>query len=201
MRKIIDTELIELLDQGMTQKETAQHFNCSEPAISKRLSKLRQRVPQTFEKLTDKQKNFALALTSGRTKTESAALSYDTSTIDSARTIGKRLSADSDIQTAVSEILQRNGLTKQYRVNRLRELVDSLDPSIVLRALEITFKLDGSYSPETHNVNVRTYKEIVQSQQTLEEAQAKALARKEALEAKIAAIKAKQGTTGGESEV
>ena len=192
MRKIIDTELIELLDQGMSQKEAAQHFNCSEPAISKRLSKLRQRVPQTFEKLTDKQKNFALALTEGKTKTEAAALAYDTSTVDSARTIGKRLSADSDIQTAVSEILQRNGLTKQYRVNRLRELVDSLDPSIVLRALEITFKLDGSYSPENHNVNVRTYKEIVQSRQTLEEARAEALRRKAALEKAIAEKEAEE---------
>ena len=186
MRKIIDTELIELLDQGMTQKEAAQHFNCSEPAISKRLSKLRQRVPQAFEKLTDKQKNFALALAEGQSKTQAATLAYDTTTIDSARTIGKRLSADSDIQTAVSEILQRNGLTKQYRVNRLRELVDSLDSNVALRAIDMTFKLDGSYSPENHNVNVRTYKEMVQSRQTLEEARAEALRRKEALEKAIA---------------
>ena len=186
MRKIIDTELIELLDQGMSQKEAAQHFNCSEPAISKRLSKLRQRVPQAFEKLTDKQKNFALALAEGQSKTQAATLAYDTTTIDSARTIGKRLSADSDIQTAVSEILQRNGLTKQYRVNRLRELVDSLDSNVALRAIDMTFKLDGSYSPENHNVNVRTYKEMVQSRQTLEEARAEALRRKEALEKAIA---------------
>ena len=186
MRKIIDTELIELLDQGMTQKEAAQHFNCSEPAISRRLKKIRPRVPQAFEKLTKKQKNFALALTSGRTKTEAAALAYNTSTVDSARTIGKRLGGDSDIQTAVSEILQRNGLTKQYRVNRLRELVDSLDSNVALRAIDMTFKLDGSYSPENHNVNVRTYKEMVQSRQTLEEARAEALRRKEALEKAIA---------------
>ena len=172
MRKIIDTELIELLDQGMSQKEAAQHFNCSEPAISKRLSKLRQRVPQTFEKLTDKQKNFALALTEGKTKTEAAALAYDTSTVDSARTIGKRLSADSDIQTAVSEILQRSGLTKQYRVNRLRELVNSPDPGIAIRAIDMSFKLDGSYS-ETHLHVAMTredYDEIVEDHRVAEEA-------------------------------
>jgi phage terminase small subunit len=192
MRKIIDTELIELLDQGMTQKEAAQHFNCSEPAISKRLSKLRSRVPQAFEKLlTKKQKNFALALAEGQSKTQAAALAYDTTTIDSARTIGKRLSVDSDIKIAVAEILQRNGLTKQYRVNRLRELVDSLDPSVVLRALEITFKLEGSYSPETHNINVRTHEEIVQSRQTLEEASRQAQERKEVALKQITAIKTK----------
>jgi phage terminase small subunit len=191
MRKIIDTELLELLDQGMSQKEAAQHFNCSEPAISRRLKKIRPRVPQAFDKLTKKQKNFALALAEGQSKTKAAALAYDTSTVDSARTIGKRLSADSDIQTAVSEILQRNGLTKQYRVNRLRELVDSLDSNIALRAIDMTFKLDGSYSPETHNVNVRTYEALVENRQSLEQSSREAKARKEAALKQIAAIKAK----------
>ena len=192
MRKIIDTELLELLDQGMSQKEAAQHFNCSEPAISRRLKKIRPQVPQAFAKLTKKQKNFALALAEGQSKTQAATIAYDVSTIDSARTIGKRLSVDSDIQTAISEILQRNGLTKQYRVNRLRELVDSLDPSVVLRALEITFKLDGSYSPETHNINVRTHEEIVQSRQTLEEASRQAQERKEVALQAIAELKAQE---------
>ena len=191
MRKIIDTELLELLDQGMSQKEAAQHFNCSEPAISRRLKKIRPRVPQALEKLTKKQKNFALALAEGQSKTQAATIAYDVSTIDSARTIGKTLSADSDIQTAVSEILQRNGLTKQYRVNRLRELVDSLDPSVVLRALEITFKLDGSYSPETHNINVRTHEAFVEHRQSLEQAIRVTQARKDAALKQIAAIKAK----------
>jgi predicted transcriptional regulator len=191
MRKIISTELLELLDQGMSQKEAAHHFNCSEPAISRRLKKIRPREARAFEKLTKKQKNFTLALAEGQSKTKAAALSYDTTTIDSARTIGKRLSVDSDIKIAVAEILQRNGLTKQYRVNRLRELVDSLDPSVVLRALEITFKLDGSYSPETHNINVRTHEEIVQSRQTLEEASRQAQERKEVALKQITAIKTK----------
>jgi phage terminase small subunit len=197
MRKIIDTELIELLDQGMTQKEAAQHFNCSEPAISKRLSKLRSRVPQAFEKLlTKKQKNFALALAEGQSKTKAAALAYDTTTIDSARTIGKRLSVDSDIQTAVSEILQRNGLTKQYRVNRLRELVDSLDSNIALRAIDMTFKLDGSYSPENHNVNVRTYEALVENRQSLEQASREAQARKDAALKQIAILEAQDKGSG-----
>ena len=191
MRKIIDTELLELLDQGMSQKEAAQHFNCSEPAISRRLKKIRPRVPQALEKLTKKQKNFALALAEGQSKTQAATIAYDVSTIDSARTIGKTLSADSDIQTAVSEILQRNGLTKQYRVNRLRELVDSLDSNVALRAIDMTFKLDGSYSPETHNVNVRTHEAFVEHRQSLEQAIRVAQARKDAALKQIAAIKAK----------
>ena len=190
MRKIIDTELLELLDQGMSQKEAAQHFNCSEPAISKRLKKLHPQVPQAFAKLSKKQKNFALALAEGQSKTRAAALAYDTSTVDSARTIGKRLSGDLDIQTAVSEILQRNGLTKQYRVNRLRELVDSLDSNIALRAIDMTFKLDGSYSPENHNVNVRTYEALVEHRQTLEEASRQAQERKEVALQAIAELKA-----------
>jgi hypothetical protein len=153
-------------------------------------------VNQIGENVLKKQKNFTLALAEGQSKTRAAALAYDTTTIDSARTIGKRLSIDSDIQTAVSEILQRNGLTKQYRVNRLRELVDSLDSNIALRAIDMTFKLDGSYSPENHNVNVRTYEALVEHRQTLEEASRDAQARKDAVLKQIAILEAQDKGSG-----
>ena len=98
----------------------------------------------------------------------------------------------SDIKIAVAEILQRNGLTKQYRVNRLRELVDSLDSNVALKAIDMTFKLDGSYSPENHNVNVRTYEALVEHRQTLEEASRQAQERKEVALQAIAELKAQE---------
>ena len=67
----------------------------------------------------------------------------------------------------------------------------TLDSNVALRAIDMTFKLDGSYSPETHNINVRTHEEIVQSRQTLEQAIIVAQARKDAALKQIAAIKAK----------
>jgi hypothetical protein len=196
MRKIIDTELLTLIDQGMLQKEIAQRFQCSPAAISKRLRKLRQRIPKAFDKLNVKKQNFAIALATGESKTKAAALFYNTSTVDSARTIGKRLGGDSDIQTAVAEILQRNGLTKQYRVNRLRELVDSLDSNVALKAIDMTFKLDGSYSPETHNVNVRTHEALVENRQSLEQASREAKSRRAAALKQIAILEAQDKSRG-----
>ena len=74
----------------------------------------------------------------------------------------------------------------------MRELVDSLDSNVALRAIDMTFKLDGSYSPETLNINVRTYEEIVQSRQTLEQASREAQARKDAALKQIAILEAKE---------
>ena len=168
MRKIIDTELLKLIDQGMNQKEAAQHFKCSEAAISRRLKKLRQGIPTSFQGLTPKRQNFAIALASGKSKTEAAEIAFDVSTAASARAIGKRLASNSDIQTGVSEILQLSGLTKTYRVNRLRQLVDSPDSSIALRAIEMTFKLDGSFSPEKHLHVEMNIDDLMQSKQETE---------------------------------
>ena len=197
MRKIIDTELLKLLDEGKSQREIAKHFLCSEPAISKRLQKLRQQIPTSIQKLTDKQKNFAIALATGESKTKAAALAYNVSTVDSARTIGKRLSADSDIQKTVAEILQGIGLTKTYRVNRLRELVDSIDQGVALRALEMTFKLDGSYSPEALNVKITTdIEDIIVARRSAEQAAAEARERAEARRQELITLQAEAKAQG-----
>jgi hypothetical protein len=47
------------------------------------------------------------------------------------------------------------GLTKGYRVRKLKSHVDNRDPNVSLKGLDMSFKLDGSYAPEKHlNVNL-----------------------------------------------
>lgn len=67
----------------------------------------------------------------------------------------------------------------------------TLDSNVALRAIHMTFQLDGSYSPETHNINVRTHEAFVEHRQSLEQAIRVAQARKDAALKQIAAIKAK----------
>ena len=195
MRKIIDTELLKLIDQGMNQKEAAHHFKCSEAAISKRLKRLRLGIPTSFQGLTPKRQNFAIALASGKSSKEAAEISFDVSSAESARTIGKRLAINSDIQTAVSEILQLSGLTKTYRVNRLRELVDSPDNGIALRAIEMTFKLDGSFSPEKHLHVEMNYEELIQTRDEAKARYEAAVKRHEELQAQLAEVLRQEGVS------
>ena len=74
--------------------------------------------------------------------------------------------------------------------------MNSLDSNVALRAIDMTFKLDGSYSPENHNVNVRTYEALVEHRQTLEQANREAQERKDAALKQIALLEAQDKGSG-----
>ena len=64
-----------------------------------------------------------------------------------------------------------HGLTKSYRVQKLRKQVDNRDPNVSLKALDQTFKIDGSYR-ETHVHVAMTredYDELVEEQSARQE--------------------------------
>jgi len=61
-----------------------------------------------------------------------------------------RLAKDPDIRQAIADLMDEKGLTQDYRIGKLKEHVDNLDPNVSLRALEQSWKLDGSYAPEKH---------------------------------------------------
>ena len=73
--------------------------------------------------------------------------------MNSAKIIGSQLSARDDINTAISDLLADTGLTMRYRLNKIRENVDHPNADVVHKFLDMSFKLDGSYSPEK-SVNV-----------------------------------------------
>ena len=190
MKRIIDdTILLQMLEDGKQQKEIAQFFGVSAAAICKRIKRLQPSEPKSLKNLSAKEQNFAIAIAEGKTQTDAAMSSFDVTTRDSAKTIGCRLMKQHDIQTAVAEIMQQEGLTRKYRVQKLKTHVDNRDPNVSLKALDQTWKLDNSYNEPQVAVQIN-YAEIVQSRQTLEEARAEALRRKEALEKAIAKKKA-----------
>ncbi len=149
MRKTDDTIILKLLKEGRTQKEIAKYFNVSPAAICKRLKRIKP-LPESFENLTDKEREFALQVSEGKSQTEAALLSYDCTSRDSAKSLGCSLMKKPDIQIAISELLQESGLTRRYRIYKLGEHVDNVDPGVSLKALDQSWKLDGSYAPEKH---------------------------------------------------
>lgn len=146
MRKIDDAELLQGLKNGTfkSQKEAAEYFNVSEAAISKRLKRLRP-LPASFQRLTEKQRAFAIEVGKGQTKTNAAMAAYDVTSRESAKVLGINLMKKNDIKEAVAEVMQDAGLTKRHRVERLKQHIDSMDPHVSLKGLDQSWKLDGAY--------------------------------------------------------
>jgi len=148
MRKTNDEEILQMIQEGKTQREVAKHFDVSPAAICKRVKRIM--PPESLVNLTQKQQKFVLEVANGETNTNAALKAFECSSRESAKTIGIELMARDDIQTAVSELMQEEGLTRRYRVKKLKAHVDNVDPTVSLKALDQSWKLDGSYAAEKH---------------------------------------------------
>lgn len=149
MRKINDTELQEMLDNGKSQKECAEYYGVSPSAINQRIKKLTQgKEPESFNKLTTRKKNFVKAKVAGETNQVAVQCAYDVTTSASAKSIATDLMKDPDINKAIHDLMYSEGLGKRRRVQRLRDMIESPDMSAVGKGLDMSFKLTGEYSPE-----------------------------------------------------
>ena len=178
-RKTDDRKILEMLEEGKSQKEIAEFFNVSPAAICKRVKKINAvlRVEKSLEGLTDKQKKFALTVANGESATNAALSSFDCNSRDSAKTVGKELMRRDDINAAISTLMQEEGLTRRYRVQRLKSHIDHPDPNVSLKGLDQSWKLDGAYAEEKH-VHVVSYVGMVEN---LAELHAKNVAEAKAL--------------------
>lgn len=147
---IVDPEILsQMLQEGKSQRECAQFFKVSEAAISKRAKRMRQEVlPDSFLKLTLKERQYALAKVEGKSNTAAAIEAYNVSSTESAHTIGVRLSKDEDVNTAIADLMAQEGIGRRHRVQRLRALIDAKDLGIVAKGLDLGFKLAGDFAPE-----------------------------------------------------
>lgn len=171
-RKTNDNKILEMLEARKPQKEIAAFFKVSEAAISKRVKRLMPKPePESLRDLTDKEKSFVSAIAKGKSQTAAAMEAFDCTSRDSAKTIGYRLMQRGDIERAVSELMQEEGLTKRYRVQRLKSHVDNRDPNISLKALDQTWKLDGAYLERHVNMNI-DYVDAVREYETHREEEA-----------------------------
>lgn len=163
MRITDDDTILEMLKEGKTQKEIAAHFGVSPAAICKRVKRLLP-PPESLQELTEKEQAFALAISKGMTQTDAAMTAFDVTTRSSAKSLGCTLMAKPDIQMAVAELMQQQGLTRTYRVQKLKQHVDNRDPNVSLKALDQSWKLEGAYT-ETHvnlNINYADYDKTIE---------------------------------------
>lgn len=152
-RKIDDDVLLDMISQGREQKEAAAYFGVSPAAICKRLKRLQSGPDAVLEKyhLTDKEKAFCIAKAQGKTNTEAALASYEAKSRETAKAIGSQLMGKENIKLAIGDLFDKHRLSMDDRVSVLSGHVYNRDPNISLKALDQTWKLDGSYAPDKHD--------------------------------------------------
>jgi hypothetical protein len=156
MRKIDDDILQKLIEEGKPQKEMALFFGVSGAAISKRIKRLSQaEPPESFKDLSPGEKKFVLAKIEGKSGSAAALQAFNCGSIESAKTIGSRLSGDPDIQKAINDLMHEEGIGRRRRVQRLRDLVEAKDLGIAAKGLDMSFKLTGEYAPEKVDINAQ----------------------------------------------
>jgi phage terminase small subunit len=190
MRKTNDQTILRMLEEGHTQKQIAEHFDVSPAAICKRVKRL-SAYPKTLNELTPKEQRFAVSVANGMSQTQSAINAYETSSMASAKSLGSQLMKKPKIDAAISELMEYHGMGRHYRVQKLKEHLDSPDPVISMKSLEISFKADGTFR-ENHvpvSINIEA---MVEQRQTLEEASKEAQGRKEAALKQIALLEANE---------
>ncbi len=151
-RKITDQALISAMkkiDTGeITQKEAAERLGVSPSALNQRIMKLRSyAVPESFQKLTDKQKRFALAKVEGKSNLEAVRAAYDITSNASGKALGTQLMKDPDVNLAIQDLLAQEGIPRRRRIQRLRDMIECPDLAIVGKGLDLSFKLAGEYNP------------------------------------------------------
>jgi transposase len=182
MRRTNDEEILRMLREGKQQKEIANHFGVTPSYICKRVRLLLpQDEPESFRNLTDKEKRFVLEKARGKTNLDAAMKSYDVTSRESAKVLGSNLMDKEEIRLAIDELMEQAGMGRRYRVQRLKTCVDHPDPNVTLKALDQSWRLDGSYAPEkvdmfSQSQNViaildATQKELQKSLEMLTEAQ------------------------------
>jgi hypothetical protein len=173
MKRTNDAEILKMLREGRQQKEIAAHFGVSPSYICKRVRLLLpQGEPDSFKNLTDKEKRFVLEKSRGKTNTDAVMKSYEVTSRESAKVLGSNLMDKEEIRLAIDELMEQAGIGRRYRVQRLKTCVDHPDPHVTLKALDQTWKLDGSYAPEKVDMYSQSLNTIVVLRELLEKLKA-----------------------------
>jgi hypothetical protein len=147
MKRTDDQTILEMKRKGRTGKEIATYFGVSPAFISKRLKVLRP-PPESFEKLTDKQKKFVLAKTQGKSNTDAALEAFDVTNRDSAKSLGYNMMKNADVNKAIQELMAEEGLTRRHIIRRLKDLVDHPDGHVAARGIDMSMKAMNAYPRE-----------------------------------------------------
>jgi predicted transcriptional regulator len=147
MKRIDDNEMNQMLENGMMQRDIARHFGVTEQAVSKRLKQLKAyQEPESFSKLTQKQKMFVLAKAEGKNNTDAAMAAFECKDRASGKALGHKHMKDPDVAVAIQDLLHQEGVGRRKRVQRLKDMILCPDLTVVGRGLEMANRMAGEYT-------------------------------------------------------
>jgi len=144
------------LDAGMTGKEVAAKHRCRESYVTK-IKKgrvLPLALPECFKSMDLPHQKFAVLSLEGKSGVDAAMEAFEMTNRDSAKAVASREKKTEQYKRSITELMNIHGLTPENRIKQLRKLVFSQDGNISLRALDQTWRLDGSYQPTEINVGI-----------------------------------------------
>ena len=142
-RRLIDDEkLQELYRQGMPLKQIGEALGVSSVACHKRIRKLNlTKLPKSVESLTEKERNFCLAVVGGKSRINACMATYDVTSRESAKALQQTLMKNPAIRTSINDLMEAGGVGKVFRVEKLAEHMQSRDEMIALKALDMGMKI------------------------------------------------------------
>lgn len=156
---IIDDQFVSLMEQidrgELQSKDCAEMLDVTPSALCQARSKWKRQQPlDSVEALSPQRKIFVQAKASGASNKIAARAAYPDAAESSLSVIASQIMKEPDTQTAISDLMAQHGLTKSFRVSRLRDCTLSPDLNVVLKSLDQSWKLDGSYAAEKLDVSV-----------------------------------------------
>jgi hypothetical protein len=143
-RLIDDANLIEKYKQGKSLKEIGKENNppVSHIAVFNRAKSLGlSRLPKSVESLTEKERNFCLAVVGGKSRINAVMETYDVTSRGSAKALQQTLMKNPAIKASISDLMEARGIGKVFRVEKLAEHLNSRDEMISLKSLDMACKL------------------------------------------------------------
>ena len=152
--KFINT--VERIDAGeLTQKEAAEMLGISPPGLHKKISKYkRQQPPASLLELSERKQVFCQAKAALMTNKDAARLAFPDAKETSLPVIASQIMAEPNAQVAIHDLMARNGIDRNFRVSRLKDVICSPDLNIAVKGLDQSWKLTGEYAAEKLDIAV-----------------------------------------------
>jgi len=164
---ISDEQLIELMEENLNLPQMFERLNgaISKVAIHKRIKRLEKRLqplPDSFQKLTQKQQQFVSNVVAGDNQTTAALKAFDCQDRKSAAVIATRLMHDPDLNEAITSLMAQAGIGKRQRIEKMSEYIHGRDSAASCRMLELSFKLDRSLVDQIeHSVSIESIRALM----------------------------------------
>lgn len=186
MRKVIDSELLRMKAEGTPQKDIAVHFGVSPAFISKRLKQLTpSAMPDSIKNLTEQERAFVKAKASGKSNIQSALESYNCISRDSAKALSNGMMKKPHIQAALQDWFEYEGITKQYRAQKTKAVLDNPDHNVILKGLDHVCKVMGDYKEDQNNEGIVMMELIERARQWRKDQERRELEQENSIEVRV----------------